>query len=239
MSRTPNACLLCGAPLRYYEREREFECAICHKHFPANADCENGHFVCDGCHEAQGVAVIREVCLSSCERNPVALMYSIMELPAIYIHGPEHHILVGAALLSAYRNSGGALDWPDTLEEMIRRGQKVPGGTCGFWGCCGAAVSAGMFVSIAAGATPLSGEAWGLANRMTALALDRIGSLGGPRCCKRDSFTAVLAAIEFSEQHLGVRMEAPEQVTCSFFPENAQCLGRRCPYHPRNTKYVQ
>ena len=144
--------------------------------------------------------------------------------------------MAGAALLTACRNAGGEVDLARALSEMLRRGKAVPGGTCGFWGACGAGISAGIYLSILTGATPLSEESWGLANSMTGKALERIGALGGPRCCKRDSFTAVLAAVEFAREHLGVTMEVPEEVVCTFSLENAQCLGRRCPYNRANHK---
>ena len=50
------------------------------------------------------------------------------------------------------------------------------------------AFAVNMFVSIISGSTPLAGEPFGLSNRMTAKSLDAIGSVGGPRCCKRDSY---------------------------------------------------
>ena len=114
---------------------------------------------------------------------------------------------------------------------MFARGRRVPGGACGFWGSCGAAVSTGMFVSIITGSTPLSGESWGQSNCMTAAALNRIGRLGGPRCCKRNSFSAVLEAVSFVKNITGVEMELPEKVVCTFSPENRQCLVKNCPYH--------
>ncbi len=229
-------CLICGAPLHYFQQERELECALCHRKFPANASCEAGHFVCDECHTRRGLEVIREACGKSASRDPITLMQEIMENPFLYMHGPEHHVLVGAALLTAYHNCGGDIDLPQALSAMEERGKQIPGGVCGFCGCCGAAVSTGIFVSIATGATPLAAESWGLANSMTGKALERIGALGGPRCCKRDSFTAVLAAVEFAREHLGVTMEVPEEVVCTFSRENAQCLGRRCPYNRANHK---
>ena len=81
-------------------------------------------------------------------------------------------------------------------------------------------------------ATPLSGQEWGLANLMTSEALERIAAIGGPRCCKRDSFTAVSAAAEFIEEKFGIRLEMPEKIICGFYPMNGQCLGDRCPFHP-------
>ena len=105
--------------------------------------------------------------------------------------------MVGAALLTAYKNAGGDIDLSKALTEMKNRGQSVPCGACGFWGACGAGISSGMLVSIISGSTPLAGEPFGLSNRMTAKSLDAVGSVGGPRCCKRDSYLSILSAIDF------------------------------------------
>ena len=67
---------------------------------------------------------------------------------------------------------------------------------------------------------------------MTSRSLAAIGEVGGPRCCKRDSFTAVSAAAEFIEEKFGIRLEMPEKIICGFYPMNGQCLGDRCPFHP-------
>ena len=122
-----------------------------------------------------------------------------------------------------------SIDLVKALTEMKNRGQSVPGGACGFWGACGAGISSGMFISIISSSTPLSGEPWGLSNRMTAKALERIGSVGGPRCCKRDSYLSILSAIDFVKEHFGIEMEKPE-IVCSYSPQNNQCLGTRCPF---------
>lgn len=231
MTRGEGACLVCGKPLVYFEQARELECSICHGTFKSHASCEAGHFVCDACHAQKGVQIIMDGCLHSGSRNPIALMQRLMEDPYIYMHGPEHHIMVGAALLTAYKNSGGQLDLEAALGEMKARGGEYPGGACGLWGCCGAAVSAGMFMSIATKATPLAGRPWGLSNRMTARALEAIGQLGGPRCCKRNSFTAAREAVAFVRENLGVEMELPPRIQCDYSGENRQCLRKACPYY--------
>ena len=152
----------------------------------------------------------------SATKNPVEIARRIMEDPYIYMHGPEHHVMVGAVLLTAYRNSGGDIDLKEALEEMKERGSQIPGGVCGFWGCCGAGVSTGIYMSIVTGATPLAGRSWGLANRTTAKALEAIGELGGPRCCKRDTFTAIRKAAEMTAKELGVEMDCPAEIVCTF-----------------------
>ena len=138
------------------------------------------------------------------------------------------------------RNSFNEKDFPsasDFFRAASMRGKKSLLLSClsentGFWGCCGAAVSAGMFYSIATGTTPLSGKSWGEANALTARCLQALAALGGPRCCKRNSFTAIRVAAEFTREHLGVAIDLPDRVLCRYFPENQQCIRRACPYYP-------
>ena len=130
-------------------------CAVCGKEVTSNVWCENHHYVCDSCHAADAYGLIMNVCSHTDSRNPITIAMRLMDAPAIHMHGPEHHVLVGAALLAAYWNAGGQLDLPAALAEMQRRGQQTPGGACGYWGACAAGISAGMFVSIISGSTPL------------------------------------------------------------------------------------
>ena len=227
-------CLICGAPLVYLNEGAEMTCALCGGSFHSKARCSEGHYVCDACH-IKGVDSIVGVCLREESRDPAAVLERLMQLECCHMHGPEHHIMVGAALLTAYRNAGGRIDLAAALREMCSRGGQVPGGACGFWGACGAGLSAGQFVSIVTGATPLADASFALAHRMTARALNAIGEVGGPRCCKRDSFLSVQQAVEFSAEHLGVEM-ARRQVVCRYSAMNAQCIGKRCPFSPANQK---
>ncbi len=221
-------CIICGAPLKYLDHGIEMECAICHKREMSKACCINGHYVCDACHTSGADAIIGE-CLKEGSKDPVEILCKLMDMPFCHMHGPEHHIMVGSALITAYKNAGGEIELEHALVEMQARGRQVPGGSCGFWGACGAGISAGMFISIVTGSTPLAGREWGLSNLMTSRALDAIGEIGGPRCCKRDSFAAIAAAIEFAREELGVAMENNGAV-CRYSKGNAQCIGKRCPY---------
>lgn len=232
-------CLICGRPLVYGTTEQSMECVVCHKRFFSRVSCENGHYICDDCHGKNAIEWIEAYCLQAEEKNPVAIAKALMDQPYVHMHGNEHHVLVGAALLTAYYHAGGTVSFAEAMAEIVRRGREVPGGACGFWGACGAAVSAGIFVSVVTGATPLSQEAWGLANTMTARALAAIGAIGGPRCCKRDSFTAISQAVLFCRETLGITMEMPESIECTYYIHNNQCLGLRCPYHPKDSARKQ
>lgn len=232
MTRGEGACLICGKPLVYYEKAQEMECAICHKKFESYASCEDRHYVCDVCHAAKGLEAIKKGCLDMDSKNPIAILQTLMEDPYIYMHGPEHHVMVGAAILTAYKNSGGDIELWEALSEMQARGEKYPGGSCGFWGACGAAVSCGMAMSIITKATPLTGKSWALCNQTTAKCLEAIAALGGPRCCKRNSFTAARVTAKLIQENLNIRLELPDRIRCTYFTENKQCLKKHCPYNP-------
>ena len=143
-------CLICKAPLAYLEEGIMMECAVCHKKEMSRTRCVNGHYVCNECH-TRGIDTVISFCLEQDSKNPYEILEGLMGLPFCHMHGPEHHILVGSSLLTAYKNAGGETDLPSALLEMQSRGKEVPGGACGFWGACGAAISTGMFVSIATG----------------------------------------------------------------------------------------
>ena len=106
MEEQTTGCLVCGAPLEYFPSQIEMECTYCHKTFMSNARCVNGHFICDSCHEQMGLRVIEDICRHTDSKDPVAIMKKIILSPYIYMHGPEHHVLVGSALLAAYKNAG-------------------------------------------------------------------------------------------------------------------------------------
>lgn len=221
-------CLICKAPLEYLETDEEMECAICHKKERSKTRCVNRHYVCNDCHMA-GLDSILALCLASTSKNPIEIVQNMMSLPFCHMHGPEHHVMVGAALLTAYKNAGGEIDLEKALTEMMNRGRSVPGGACGYWGACGAGISSGMFVSIISSSTPLSVEPFALSHQMTARSLSAIGKIGGPRCCKRDSYLSILNAIDFTAEHFGIQMEKPD-VICKHAAQNNQCIGKRCPF---------
>ncbi len=225
-------CLICKAPLEYLEADELMECAICRKKENSKTRCVHGHYVCNECHIA-GMDAIIGLCLTEKSRNPAEILDKMMALPFCHMHEPEHHVMVGAALLTAYKNAGGDMDINSALVEMMSRGKSVPGGACGFWGACGAGISSGMFVSIISKSTPLTKEPFALSHKMTAKSLGKIGEIGGPRRCKRDSYLSILSAIDFVKENFGVEMEKRE-IICSYAARNNQCIGARCPFAKAN-----
>lgn len=226
-----NECLVCKAPIEYIEAEEQMECFMCHKVEGSKCRCVNGHFVCNECH-SKGMDRFFNVCLNHESKNPYTILEDLMALDFCHMNGPEHHVLASSALLTAFSNSGGDIDLEKALMESYVRGSKVPGGVCGFWGACGAAISSGQFVSIATKSNPLENEPWALCNKMTSLSLASIAEVGGPRCCKRNARLAIEQAILFAKEKLGVEMESTADIVCTQLAENKQCIGKRCPYFP-------
>ncbi|MBR5485085.1 MAG: SAM-dependent methyltransferase [Oscillospiraceae bacterium] len=227
-------CIICKAPLEYLTENEYMECAVCGKKEQSKARCIQGHYVCDECH-TNGMDCVLEICLNEKSKNPVYILEKMMSMPFCHMHGPEHHVMVGAALAAAYKNAGGKIQIDKAVCEIYSRGKNVPGGTCGFWGACGAALSSGIFMSVITNATPLSVEEWGMSNSLTSKVLGKIGEIGGPRCCKRNSYTAITQTVAFAAEKLGVQMEL-DDIVCTRMAQNNQCIGKRCPFNPQNKK---
>lgn len=225
-------CLICKDRLEYLELNEIMECIICHKKENSKTRCVNGHYVCNECHTI-GIDSIITLCLNNTSKNPITIIDKLMNLPFCHMHGPEHHVMVGAALITAYKNAGGDIELQTALVEIVNRGRSVPGGACGFWGACGAGISSGMFVSLISKSTPLTNKSFGLSNLMTSKSLGEIGRIGGPRCCKRDSYLSIISAIDFVKENFGITMDKND-IVCSFSAKNNQCIGKRCPFSRTN-----
>ena len=225
-------CLVCGAEL-LYGKARLRSCHYCGVEEHGEAACENGHFICDGCHALPAEELIITSCLASEEKDPLRLAEDLMRDPRVKMHGPEHHFLVPAVLLSAISNLRGEKKLKARRLELAReRAGQVRGGFCGHHGACGAGIGAGIFVSVLLEASPLSSREWQLANLATANALQKIAAPGGPRCCKRDTFLAVREAVAFVEEHFAEKLPVSERVQCHFHARNRECLLSGCPFYP-------
>lgn len=224
-------CLICNSKIEYLQKDEKMECILCHKTENSKTRCKKGHYICNECHMGE-INTILDICLNEDSSNPFEIIEKLMSESFCHMHGPEHHILVGASLLTSYKNAGGNINLQESLIEMINRGKEVPGGICGFWGSCGAGISTGIFISIISNSTPLSEEPFKLANWMTSKSLYLVGKYGGPRCCKRDSFLSILAAIDFVEENFKIKLEKSE-ITCNFSDNNNQCLKNKCPFYSK------
>ena len=171
------------------------------------------------------------LCLEESSRNPIAILEKLMALPFCRMHGPEHHLVVGSALLTAYRNAGGSIDLPAALEKLRKEGERMPGAICGLWGVCGAVLSVGCALAILDGTGPLSEDgSWGEHMSYTARALEKIAGTYGPRCCKRDGMLALSVGIDYIREKKGVVL-GTEGAVCGYSARNSQCIHGKCPYY--------
>ncbi len=220
-------CMVCGKHLSYNTKAVKAGCHYCGQECRANIRCPDGHFVCDHCHQKEGLAIIRQICLNSKKADMVALLTEIRAKQAIPMHGPEHHAMIPGIILAAARNSGFAVGSGDILTG-IERGSKVPGGSCGFMGSCGAATGVGIAFAVLLEATPLTPGARQQAQAATARVLTRIAEIKGGRCCQRESYVALRGVAEISEEFLARQLMADETLACSQYHDNRECLRKQC-----------
>ena len=164
--------------------------------------------------EERGSLIVR-ACLEQTSTSPYQVFRDVARQDFVRMHGPEHHVLDGAA-----------------LAELMSRGLQMPGAMCGRWGVCGAVASVGAALSILEQTGPLtSDDSWGSHMGYTSRALGELSRIGGPRCCKRDAYVSLLAAVDYVRDRYGVSLQK-DDIVCGFYPQNAQCLGEKCPFFP-------
>jgi hypothetical protein len=228
-------CMVCGQPLDYREQGETVCCTQCGQQENSAIICPAGHYVCDTCHSNLPLKKLPELARKTIGQAPEDILEELIALPNLPMHGPEHHAMSGLALLLATERTGVKLA-ENYIEETIRRSMQIPGGTCGYHGACGGAVSLGVAVSIITAATPLTGLARGMAHRATAMALLNCGD-DEARCCKRALRKTVSTGRDFFAEELGI--EFPQQEAgrhCRDISRNQECARAHCPYFCRAGK---
>ena len=184
------------------------------------------------------VKKIIDACLKEKSKSPIEIFNHIAKMEFVRIHGPEHHVLDGASLLTAFYNAGGKIELLESLNELMKRGLQMPGATCGMWGVCGAVSSMGAALSIIDKTGPLSSDAsWGKHMEFTSSALYSLSQVGGPRCCKRDAFLSFQKAIEYINENYDVELQMGK-IECCFSEKNEQCIKEKCPFYKKEKKKV-
>jgi hypothetical protein len=65
--------------------------------------------------------------------------------------------------------------------------------------------------------------------------LHMIAKIGGPRCCKASTFSAIQKATEILEREFNIRhLSLIDPRPCYFRSHNKECLGNKCPYFEAN-----
>ncbi len=225
-------CMLCGSPLQYLEHHRPEACVFCGKILTANAVCEKGHFVCDECHSSDMIDMVKYICTHCDESDMIGLMNQLRRHPSFPLHGPEHHFVLPGVILACYKNSGGAVAEADIIS-AIDRGKTVPGGVCGYWGTCGAAIGTGIAFSIIFRSTPLTPKARQKVQKITEKVIKALSEYESARCCQRETWTALTVAAALSEKYLPIKLKAAGDIQCRQQGKNKECIHQACPYFKR------
>ncbi len=187
--------------------------------------------------EERGKLIIED-CMKLHSTNPVQIFMTLANKDYMRIHGPEHHVLDGASILTAFYHAGGSIDLRQALEKLMAEGLRMPGATCGLWGVCGAVTSIGAALAIIDGTGPLSEDGtWGKHMEFTSKALGELARVNGPRCCKRDAFLSFEEAIKFINENYAVELTS-QKISCGFSKQNEQCIKERCPFYAKKKVYL-
>jgi len=225
-------CLICGAPVVYPPLPETHTCSLCGSTAKTNALCSNGHFICDLCHIKDPLKVIKRICTTSKDTDMIRIMKAIRAHKSFPIHGPEHHAMIPGIILKAYKNLGGDIS-QDSILAGIDRGSIIPGGACGFMGSCGAAIGVGIAFSIILEATPLTPRSRNQVQTLVSKILHRIGKLNAARCCQRESYLALVEAARASKMLLPLQLRADQDLLCTQYPLNKECIKRACQLYPK------
>lgn len=177
---------------------------------------------------------LKEQLLNEKSKNPIVIFTSLVNKDEIPMHGPIHHFIDGATILTAIHNVQNDFDLSEALDELFNRAETMPGAICGNWGVCGSASSVGAALSILHKSGPLSSDEH-YKNHMELVSriLHKISEVGGPRCCKRNAYISLSTTIQFLKEKYNIDLEISD-IKCDFSNKNNQCIGAKCPYNKNN-----
>ncbi len=225
-------CMVCGKELEYFKTSELKKCFYCSKEFSANAVCKNDHFVCDTCHGMDALAFVKELLVNTKETDLIGLLNKIRSHPSFSLHGPEHHHAIPGVITTVYRNLGGDITDQDILT-AIERGSAIPGGSCAFWGGCGAPLGAGIGFGVILHANPLTPASRQIVQNIVSEITGETGKICAARCCQRESWITLLKVSEISERYLDIKLPANGKRVCTQMEQNRECIKSGCPFYEK------
>ncbi len=226
-----SGCMVCGKPLKILSEPRVLLCQYCGKEERVESCCEDDHFVCDQCHIHAAADIIKNLCLTTKEKDVINIFKELRANPDFPTHGPHHHPMVPGILLAAYRNNGGNIS-DEQIITGIARGALIPGASCSFFGVDGAAQGVGIAFSVILGATPFDGNLRQTVQKIVIRVADRIAAMPFARCCQRECWTALKETEVISRELLDIPILAQADLSCEQYREADHCAGKLCPLMP-------
>jgi len=225
-----SGCMVCNSELKYLKNNELKTCYFCSQEFSADAVCEKSHYICDKCHSSDAETLVKEVLIKTSQKDMITLLNIIRSHPGFNVHGPEHHFTLAGIIGTVYRNNGGNLSDEDILT-AVERGSSIPGGTCAFWGGCGAPLGIGAGFGVILESTPLKAEQRYKVQNIVAEIMSETAQTKGARCCQRESYTALIKASQLAEKYLDTPLPATGDTKCIQINKNNECIKKECPFY--------
>jgi hypothetical protein len=232
-------CILCGEKMTKLPEDLHIRCDYCGKIGTVNLQCENSHYICTVCNNIPALEFIKSECLAYKGIDPIELAVRIMNSPIIRMHGPEHHFIVPAVLLTCIHNlQKDENSLAERLEVAVLKTNIENPNVCSFaGGTCGAAIGAGIFLKIFTKIKPIDEDEWSLSNILVAECLKNVSELHLPRCCKRDTYISLQTTAAFLEERFALKLPVSE-AKCTFSLRNQSCGHEQCHFYNLSNSLV-
>ncbi len=225
-------CQFCSEVLEDAPGHIEVFCSLCGEVLTTAKVCAAGHAICGDCEALSAVEVIERYCLHTEEKDPQAIVETLMGHSAVRLQGADHHYLVPASLIAAYANcTGDETDREARLHEARILAECAQEGQCGSHGRCGAATGNGIFFQVFARTSEYSDFERQWSTRAVSRTLEAIGEDVRHRCCKMDTSLAVREAAKFLYETSGVRLGVEVYKPCGLSKLNKDCVATSCPFY--------
>lgn len=212
---------------------KKLECYFCGEIGEASLTCEENHFVCETCRLATAQEIIEKVGVFARDDDPIEIANKLMMHPAIPVYGVEHHSITAVALFKAVKNAKGERVEKKDIKKLIALTQKIPYGSCGFLGVCGAAAGVGAALSLLLKASYISDRERTLAMNCASEANIEIAEEGGPRCCVESVYVALDVGSRNANQIFGLKIKPKLPIkSCKFFEKAPDCRREKCKFFP-------
>ena len=229
-------CMVCGTTLEYLETATSVVCNYCGREETGYVRCPKGHYVCDECHGKGAFELVRDIALTTDEKDPLAIAELLMAHPKIPFLGCEHGLIATASLLAALKNDATLDISNEQIFEAMKRTQKqaMPP-YCALTGVCGVPIGIGAAFSVILGAACPKDRESAITMHIVARTVDTIANDVGPMCCKSFVRTALgvgyNSAKEYFDIHLPIHRE---KISCFHSNKNHRnCRKNKCLYFPK------
>jgi hypothetical protein len=225
--------MVCGATLRYHGAATDVVCSYCGKQEHGHITCPEEHYICDACHNRDGMQIIADVISSTESADPFAIAELMMSFPGLPMLGCQHAYIAAGALMAALKNEGTLTITSDDIQEVFSRTEKqAQGGYCGLTGVCGIAPAIGACFALLTGSKCGTDIEQHTTMAVVAEVTRAILELTGPSCCKAYVRAALRVATAAAGEIFNITLTQESESTCHHSTKHPHgCRREKCPYY--------